>query len=237
MSQPRVTEWEGSLLMIVDCENGQRVHESCDMGATWTEAIGRLSRVWVNARSGVSRKESLHADTLITAAIEERRVLLYTRRGHASGKKRATALCLWVTDNNRTFSVGTVAMENAANWMLASTLLYSDGDLHPLQRRGNGEGRAISFSRLTEELSTIKSFLSNCAQKDILFSSLFIPTPGLVTILSDVARDDTWNDEYISLNAMVGNAVKDNDGFQSTGLECRTIWPRTLGVIKCVMYF
>ncbi|RNE96904.1 trans-sialidase [Trypanosoma cruzi] len=51
---PRVTEWEGSLLMIVDCENGQRVCESRDMGTTWTEAIGTLSGVWVNARSGVS---------------------------------------------------------------------------------------------------------------------------------------------------------------------------------------
>ncbi|EAN83279.1 trans-sialidase, putative, partial [Trypanosoma cruzi] len=29
---PRITEWEGSLLMIVDCENGQRVYESRDMG-------------------------------------------------------------------------------------------------------------------------------------------------------------------------------------------------------------
>ncbi|RNF07156.1 trans-sialidase [Trypanosoma cruzi] len=29
---PRVTEWEGSLLMIVDCENGRRVYESRDMG-------------------------------------------------------------------------------------------------------------------------------------------------------------------------------------------------------------
>ncbi|RNE97460.1 trans-sialidase [Trypanosoma cruzi] len=39
---PCVTEWEGSLLMIVDCENGQRVYGSRDMGTTWTEAIGAL---------------------------------------------------------------------------------------------------------------------------------------------------------------------------------------------------
>ncbi|EKF28148.1 trans-sialidase, putative, partial [Trypanosoma cruzi marinkellei] len=84
----RVTEWEGSLLMIVDCEDGQRVHESREMGTTWTETIRTLSGVWVNARSGVSRKESLHVDALITATIEGRRVMLYSRRGHASGKKR-----------------------------------------------------------------------------------------------------------------------------------------------------
>ncbi|RNC35800.1 putative trans-sialidase [Trypanosoma cruzi] len=87
----RVTEWEGSLLMIVDCENGQRVYESRDMGTAWTEAIGTLSAVWVNARSGVSQKKSLRVDALITATIEERKVMLYTQRGHASGKKRATA--------------------------------------------------------------------------------------------------------------------------------------------------
>ncbi|KAF5216520.1 BNR repeat-like domain [Trypanosoma cruzi] len=88
---PHVTEWEGSLLMIVDCENGQRVYESRDMGTAWTEAIGTLSAVWVNARSGVSQKESLRVDALITATIEERKVMLYTQRGYASGKKRATA--------------------------------------------------------------------------------------------------------------------------------------------------
>ncbi|EKF99437.1 trans-sialidase, putative, partial [Trypanosoma cruzi] len=83
---PRVTEWEGSLHMIVDCESGQRVYESRDKGTTWTEAIGTLSAVWVNARSGVSRDLSLHVDALITATIEEgRKVMLCTQRGHASG--------------------------------------------------------------------------------------------------------------------------------------------------------
>ncbi|EAN82215.1 trans-sialidase, putative, partial [Trypanosoma cruzi] len=91
---PRITEWEGSLLMIVDCENGQRVYESRDMGTTWTEAIGTLPGVWVNARSGVPQKESLHVDALITATIEGRKVMLYTQRGYASREKRATLLYL-----------------------------------------------------------------------------------------------------------------------------------------------
>ncbi|RNC52113.1 trans-sialidase [Trypanosoma cruzi] len=128
--------------MIVDCENGQRVSESCDMGTAWTEAIGTLSGVWVNARSGVSQKESLRVDALITATIEGRKVILCTQRGRASGKKRATALCLWVTENNRTFSVGSVAVDTAADWMLASTLLHSDGNLHLLRRRATV--RAVS---------------------------------------------------------------------------------------------
>ncbi|RNC36112.1 putative trans-sialidase [Trypanosoma cruzi] len=112
----RITEWEGSLLMIVDCESGQRVYGSRDMGTAWTEAIGALSAVWVNARSGVSQKESLRVDALMTATIEGRKFMLCTQRGHASGKKRATALCLWVTDNKRTFSVGPAAVDNAEDW-------------------------------------------------------------------------------------------------------------------------
>ncbi|RNE95642.1 trans-sialidase [Trypanosoma cruzi] len=84
---PRVTGWKESLLMSVDCENGERVQESRDMGTAWTEAIGTLSAVCVNARSGVSQKESLRVDALITATIEERKVMLCTHRGHASGKK------------------------------------------------------------------------------------------------------------------------------------------------------
>ncbi|RNC52591.1 putative trans-sialidase, partial [Trypanosoma cruzi] len=134
---------------------------------------------------------------------EGRRVMLCTQRGRASGKKRATALCLWVTDSNRTFSFGPVAVDTAADWMLASTLLHSDGNLHLLQRRGNGEGRVISLSRLTEELSAIKSVLSTWAQKGIFFSSLSTPTAGLVAVLSDAASDDTWNDEYLCLHATV----------------------------------
>ncbi|EKG06688.1 trans-sialidase, putative [Trypanosoma cruzi] len=151
--------------------------------------------------------------------------MLCTQRGHALGKKRASALCLWVTDSNRTFSVEPVGMDNAVNWMLAGSLLYSDGCLHPLQGRGNGECRIISLSRLTEELSAVRSVLSTWTQKDIFFSSLSIPTAGLVAVLSGASSDDTWNDGYLCLNATVTNAVKDNDGLQLTGLGSRAIWP------------
>ncbi|KAF5215147.1 hypothetical protein ECC02_012179 [Trypanosoma cruzi] len=223
---PRITEWEGSLLMIVDCENGQRVYESRDMGTTWTEAIGTLPGVWVNARSGVPQKESLHVDALITATIEGRKVMLYTQRGYALGEtERATALYLWVTDNNRSFSLGPVGMYNAGKEELASSLLYSDGKLHLLQRRVSGEGSAISLSRLTEELKEIKSVLSTWAQKDAFFSSFSIPTAGLVAVLSNAsANNDTWDDEYRCLNATVKDATKVKDGFQLTKPGSGVMW-------------
>ncbi|EAN89670.1 putative trans-sialidase, Group II [Trypanosoma cruzi] len=223
---PRITEWEGSLLMIVDCESGQRVYESRDLGTTWTEAIGTLPGVWVNSGSGASQDLSLHVDALITATIEEKKVMLYTQRGYALGEtERVTALYLWVTDNNRSFSLGPVGMDNAGEEELASSLLYSDGKLHLLQRRVSGEGSAISLSRLTEELSAIKSVLSTWAQKDVFFSSFSIPTAGLVAVLSNAsANNDTWDDEYRCLNAKVKDATKVKDGFQLTKPGSGVMW-------------
>ncbi|ESS58354.1 trans-sialidase [Trypanosoma cruzi Dm28c] len=220
---PRITEWEGKLLMIVDCVNGRRVYESRDMGTTWTEAIGTLPGVWVNARSFLW-DVSPHVDALITATIEGRKVMLYIQRGDFSGEN-ANALYLWVTDSNRTFSVGPVGMDNAGKRELAGSLLYSDGNLHLLQRRDNNKGGVISLSRMTEELNTIRSVLSTWAQKDVFFSSFSIPTAGLVGVLSDASSDDTWIDEYLCLNATVTNATKVKDGFQLTESNSGVMWP------------
>ncbi|EAN83044.1 putative trans-sialidase, Group II [Trypanosoma cruzi] len=222
--KPRVTEWEGSLLMIVDCEDGQRVYESRDMGTTWTGTIGALSGVWTKSRL-LFWDRSLHVEALITAAIEEKKVMLYIQRGNFSGKNKANPLYLWVTDKNRTFCVGPVAVEDDVRWEFASNLLYSDGNLHLLQRRGGGEHSAISLSRLTGELSTIKSVLSTWAKKDAFFSKLAIPTAGLVAVLSDAASNGTWIDEYLCLNATVTNATKVKDGFQLTESNSGAIWP------------
>ncbi|PWV04864.1 putative trans-sialidase, Group II [Trypanosoma cruzi] len=221
-TDPRITEWDGSLLMIVNCNYSRRVYESRDMGKKWTEAIGTLPGVWVNSRL-YFWDLSLRVEALITATIEERKVMLYTQRGYALGEN-ANTLYLWVTDNNRSFYVGPVATDAAGNWEFASSLMYSDGNLHLLQQRGSSEHSVISLSRLTEELSAIESVLSTWAQKDIFFSSLSIPTAGLVAALSDAASDDTWNDEYLCVNATVTNAKKVKNGFQLTGHSSGVLW-------------
>ncbi|EKG00916.1 trans-sialidase, putative [Trypanosoma cruzi] len=150
--------------------------------------------------------------------------MLYTQRGYAM-EENANALYLRVTDNNRSFFVGPLGMGNAGKEELASSLLYSDGKLHLLQQRGNGEHSVMSLFRLTEELKEIKSVLKTWAQKDAFFSNLSIPTAGLVAVLSNAsASGDTWSDEYLCLNAMVKNATKVKDGFQLTEPESGVLW-------------
>ncbi|RNF13358.1 putative trans-sialidase [Trypanosoma cruzi] len=85
---PRITEWEGSLLMIVDCENGQSLFDSRDMGATWTKAIGTLSGVWAKSQLGVFREDNLPVEAPITANIEGVKVMLYTWKRYFSGEKK-----------------------------------------------------------------------------------------------------------------------------------------------------
>ncbi|EKF27202.1 trans-sialidase, putative, partial [Trypanosoma cruzi marinkellei] len=106
-TEPRTTEWGASLLMIVDCDNGQKVYESRDKGKTWEEAVGKLLGVWVNSGSRHPRDLSLYVGALITATIEGRKVMLYTQKSLLSSREeteRVTAFYLWVTDNNRSFS-------------------------------------------------------------------------------------------------------------------------------------
>ncbi|EKG06871.1 trans-sialidase, putative, partial [Trypanosoma cruzi] len=132
----------------------------------------------------------------------------------------------WVTDKIRSFCVGPAAMKYGMNWLLTSSLLYSDGNLHLLQRRQKDKGSALSLSGLTEELSTIKSVLSTWAQKGAFFSNLTIPTAGLVAVLSNaLSGGDTWIDEYLCLNATVmPNARKVRYGFQLTEPSSRMSW-------------
>ncbi|RNC36132.1 putative trans-sialidase [Trypanosoma cruzi] len=117
--------------MIVQCKDGQSLFESHDMGAMRTKAIGTLSGVWVNSQSEDYPEGVLRVEAPITANIEGVKVVLYTWKRCFSGEKKENVFHLWVTDNNRSFSVGPVAMDN--NLELLHALLYSDGALHILQ--------------------------------------------------------------------------------------------------------
>ncbi|PBJ68253.1 trans-sialidase [Trypanosoma cruzi cruzi] len=221
-----ITEWErGQIFMITDCDDGQRVYESRDMGTTWTESVRTLLGVWIKSESEFFWDKSLRAGALITATIEGRKVMLYTQKRYPTQEQKDKALYLWVTDNNRSFYVGPVSVDSAVNNTFANALLYSDDELYLSQQRGIKTSTAVSLARLTEELNTIRSVLSNWAQLDASFSESSTPTAGLVGFLSNAASGDTWIDEYRCVNATVTKAAKVHNGFKFTGPGSRAIWP------------
>ncbi|EKF27157.1 trans-sialidase, putative, partial [Trypanosoma cruzi marinkellei] len=173
----RVTEWEGSLLMIVDCEDGQRVYESRDMGTTWTEAIETLSGVWGDARSGVSLKESLRVDALITATSEKRRSCCTLEKSTPRGRKGPLRSIFGTRTTTARFLLDRLPWTKLRIGCSPALYCTRMTICNFLQRRGNCEGCAMSVSRLTEELSTIESVPSTWAQK--AFSSPTIYTHGV----------------------------------------------------------
>ncbi|RNE96641.1 group II trans-sialidase superfamily, partial [Trypanosoma rangeli] len=225
---PLIVEWErGKLLMVVKCNSLSKVFESRDMGAMWTEAVTTLTRVQPRFLPN-SLRTAERVGSLTTATIAGKKVMLYTQKGIPPGDMaRATALYLWVTDNNRTFHVGPISMDTKE--MLrstsANTLLHSNDALHLLQERVSTTTTNLIFSSLTKELKTITSVLETWAKLDSFLSNSSVPTAGLVGFLSDASGDGTWNDAYRCVNATVTNAKKVEDGIKFTGSESYAMWP------------
>ncbi|RNF02420.1 group II trans-sialidase superfamily [Trypanosoma rangeli] len=109
--------------------------------------------------------------------------------------------------------------------MLSSSLLHSNGALYFLQEKNDYPTRSLLLSLLTEELKTITSVLETWAKLDSFLSKSSVPTAGLVGFLSDASGDETWNDAYRCLNAVVANATKVENGFKFTGSESYAMWP------------
>ncbi|EAN96306.1 trans-sialidase, putative [Trypanosoma cruzi] len=98
-SEPVALEWEGKLIINTRVDWARRlVYESGDMGNTWVEAVGTLSRVW-----GPSPKSdqpgSQSSFTAVT--IEGMRVMLFTHPLNFKGRWLHDRLNLWLTDNQR----------------------------------------------------------------------------------------------------------------------------------------
>ncbi|EKF30738.1 trans-sialidase, putative [Trypanosoma cruzi marinkellei] len=84
---PSVVEWEKDkkLIMMTTCDDGRRrVYESGDMGDSWTEALGTLSRVWGKKEKGSDKGVG---SGFITATIEHRDVMLVTLPVYAKENK------------------------------------------------------------------------------------------------------------------------------------------------------
>ncbi|RNE97000.1 trans-sialidase [Trypanosoma rangeli] len=222
---PAVVEWgSGRLLMMTACEEGHRkVYESSNMGKTWAEALGTLSRVWGNA---LERDGSGGQSGFITATIEERDVMLLTLP--VTLKDDVTdQLHLWLTDAAHIMDVGPIP--NANEHAAGSALLFrGKEELISLQELssvgvsgGVGVSEGLHLAHLTEQLEHIKKVVKTWKEVDERVKQLClpteagaaaspgagcskaVPTEGLAGYLAGSFAEGQWKDEYLGVNATV----------------------------------
>ncbi|RNC46984.1 trans-sialidase [Trypanosoma cruzi] len=229
-SDPSVVEWEKDkkLMMMTACDDGRRrVYEIGDKGASWTEALGTLSRVWGNKQD---KNVKLVRSGFITANIEDRDVMLVTLPVYPKNTEKGQVnekgvLHLWLTDNAHIVDIGSVSGDDVA----ASSLLYKSGDnkeeLFALYEKKKGDGEPSPLGMfsvlLTEQLQRVKKVLATWKEVDGRVSKLCPSendehdysttngcstvkiTAGLVGFLSGNFSGNKWRDEYLGVNATV----------------------------------
>ncbi|PBJ74045.1 trans-sialidase [Trypanosoma cruzi cruzi] len=233
-TDPSVVEWEDKLMMMTACGDGRRrVYESGDKGASWTEALGTLSRVWGNNQK---RHEWGVRSGFITANIDgvedNRNVMLVTLPVYPKEEDKNGKLHLWLTDNTHIVDIGPLSDDDE---VAASSLLYKSGKtetdneekLIALYERKDSEETSHSLWSvlLTEQLERVKKVLAAWKKVDERVSQLCATllaqkdrastgdacsptvkiTDGLVGFLSGNFSGDTWRDEYLGVNATVNN--------------------------------
>ncbi|PWU86067.1 putative trans-sialidase, Group V [Trypanosoma cruzi] len=256
-SNPSVVEWKDKkLMMMTACGDGRRrVYESGDMGESWTEALGTLSRVWGNEKDG---KAKAVGSGFITATVgndgDNRNVMLVTLPVYADNEKEKGKLHLWLTDNTHTVDIGPVSRED--DDAAASSLLYNSGEstdgkkdeliaLYEKKKDGKPSPGMVSVL-LTEQLKRVKDVLTTWKEVDGRVSNLCTSliaekdpstgdvcnadkiTAGLVGFLSGKFSENTWRDEYLGVNATVNNkesATNTSDGVKFTGRGAGAEWP------------
>ncbi|RNF03700.1 trans-sialidase [Trypanosoma cruzi] len=198
--------WSGrtKLMMMTACDDGRRrVYESGDMGESWTEALGTLSRVWSN-KQGEGAKGVRSG--FITATIDgedNRNVMLVTLPVYAKedGKKETGngkgKLHLWLTDNTHIVDIGPVSDDDAA----ASSLLYKSAgsgdnkeELIALYEKKKGDDEKPSPGMvsvlLTAQLQRVKDVLATWKKVDQTVSKL-CPSSAVEDTSSDTACSPT----------------------------------------------
>ncbi|PWV16223.1 putative trans-sialidase, Group I [Trypanosoma cruzi] len=237
-SEPVALEWEGKLIINTRVDWTRRlVYESSDMGNTWVEAVGTLSRVWGPSPAS-NMPGSQSSFTAVT--IEGMRVMLFTHPLNFKGWWLRDRLQLWLTDNQRIYNVGQVSIgdENSAY----SSVLYKDDKLYCLHEINSNEVYSLVFARLVGELRLIKSVVrswkkwdshlsSNCTPADSAASSSergcgpAVTTVGLVGFLSHSANKTKWKDAYRCVDASTANAERVSNGLKFAGVGGGALWP------------
>ncbi|KAF8288611.1 putative trans-sialidase, Group V [Trypanosoma cruzi] len=184
---PSVVEWEeGKLMMMTACDDGRRrVYESGDMGESWTEALGTLSRVWGNKQK--DGKAKAVGSGFITATVgndvkDNRNVMLVTLPVYAEKDDEKGKLHLWLTDNTHTVDIGPVSRED--DDAAASSLLYNSGEstdekkddeliaLYEKKKDGEKPSPGMVSVLLTEQLKRVKDVLTTWKEVDGRVSNL-----------------------------------------------------------------
>ncbi|KAF5220323.1 hypothetical protein ECC02_006627, partial [Trypanosoma cruzi] len=237
-SEPVALEWEGKLIINTRVDYRRRlVYESSDMGNSWLEAVGTLSRVWGPSPKS-NQPGSQSSFTAVT--IEGMRVMLFTHPLNFKGRWLRDRLNLWLTDNQRIYNVGQVSIgdENSAY----SSVLYKDDKLYCLHEINSNEVYSLVFARLVGELRIIKSVLQSWKNWDSHLSSICTPadpaasssergcgpavtTVGLVGFLSHSATKTEWEDAYRCVNASTANAERVPNGLKFAGVGGGALWP------------
>nr|AAP80761.1 unknown [Trypanosoma cruzi] len=184
-SDPSVVEWgekDKKLMMMTACDDGRRrVYESGDMGESWTEALGTLSRVWSN-KKGAKGVRSGFITATIDGVEDNRNVMLVALPVYAKTEseenvkekeKEKGRLHLWLTDNTHIVDIGPVSGEG--DDAVASSLLYKSKtngkeELIALYEKKKGDGDEASPGMvsvlLTEQLKRVKEVLTTWKEVD-----------------------------------------------------------------------
>ncbi|RNC38962.1 trans-sialidase [Trypanosoma cruzi] len=203
-SDPSVVEWEeGKLMMMTACAGGRRrVYESGDMGESWTEALGTLSRVWGNnKKDGQATAVRSGFITATIDGVDDKKVMLVTLPVYAGEGKEKGKLHLWLTDNTHIVDIGPVSGED--DDAAASSLLYNSGTgeddtddnekLIALYERQKKEGKpspGMVSVFLTEKLKRVKEVLATWKEVDGRVSNL---CTSLIAEKERASTDDVCN--------------------------------------------
>ncbi|EKG03690.1 trans-sialidase, putative [Trypanosoma cruzi] len=188
-SDPSVVEWgekDKKLIMMTACDDGRRrVYESGDMGESWTEALGTLSRVWGNKQKGEGGVRSGFITATIDGDEKKRNVMLVTLPVYAketdTGDNGKGKLHLWLTDNTHIVDIGPVSDDDAA----ASSLLYKSGGsgdknerkekliaLYEKKKDDEKSSNSLWSVLLTAQLQRVKDVLATWKEVDETVSKL-----------------------------------------------------------------
>ncbi|EAN90488.1 putative trans-sialidase, Group VI [Trypanosoma cruzi] len=206
-SAPSVVEWKDKklIMMMTACDDGRRrVYESGDMGDSWTEALGTLSRVWGNKKGAKTVRSGF-----ITATVDgvegNRNVMLVTlpvyseKLEKGDNGKEKSELHLWLTDNTHIVDIGPVSGKD--DDVAASSLLYKSAEsgdngeklivLYEKKKGDEESSHSLWSVLLTEQLQRVKDVLATWKKVDDLVSKLCTTSSAVESTPSENACSPT----------------------------------------------